>query len=159
MTTYRLTPTEQVTVTERSDEALVAEMEMAAGHTKLPPAHRHPAQDEHFEVLEGSIRAVIDGEERVVEAGGTIDIPRGVAHAMAAAGGAPARARWETRPALGTEDWWKAIDAEVRSHPGGKVPLPVLARRLREHPGVFELALPGPVGAVALRVLSMVPVR
>jgi mannose-6-phosphate isomerase-like protein (cupin superfamily) len=34
-----------------------------SGEGGLPPNHLHPRQDEHFEVLEGAVRAVIDGAE------------------------------------------------------------------------------------------------
>jgi len=156
MTRYRLTPTERVEILERSPDALVAEVRMDPGH-KLPPAHRHPAQDERFDVLEGRLRIVLDGEERILGPGEGLDVPRGAAHAMAAADGGPVRARWETRPALGTEAWWTALDAELRARGGAAVPLPVLARLLRAHPGVFELALPRPVAWLALRILSLLP--
>lgn len=158
MTTYRLTPTESVRIVGRSDDALIAEMELAPGH-KLPPAHRHPAQDEHFEVLAGALRVVLDGEERVVHAGESVDVPRGTAHTMGAAGDVPTQARWETRPALGTEAWWAALDAEITARDGSAPPLPVLARLLREHSGVFELALPAGVGAPLVRALSLLPAR
>lgn len=157
-TTYRLTPTERVEIVERSPERLVAEAHWQPGH-KLPPAHRHPAQDERFEVLEGRLRVVLDGQEHLLGPGETIDVPRGTAHAMTAVGDAPVRARWETRPALGTEGWWAALDAAVAEHGGRPVPLPVLARLLHAHPGLFELALPRPVAAVALAVLRHIPTR
>lgn len=35
----------------------------------LPPEHFHPHQDEHFEVLEGAVRAVVAGQERRYVAG------------------------------------------------------------------------------------------
>ena len=35
-----------------------------SGEGPLPPEHYHPRQDEHFEVLEGAVRVVINGEER-----------------------------------------------------------------------------------------------
>jgi len=149
---------ETVRIVQRSDDALIAEMELAPGH-KLPPAHRHPAQDEHFEVLEGALRVVLEGEEHVVRAGDSIDVPRGTAHTMGAGGEAPVRTRWETRPALGTERWWAALDAEITARGGSAPPLPVLARLLREHPGVFELALPPAVGVPLVRVLSLLPAK
>ena len=32
-----------------------------SGEGGLPPEHYHPRQDEHFEVLDGAVRAVIAG--------------------------------------------------------------------------------------------------
>jgi mannose-6-phosphate isomerase-like protein (cupin superfamily) len=46
----------------------------------LPPAHLHPNQDEHFEVLEGTLRFLIDDTEHIVPAGQAIDVPRGSVH-------------------------------------------------------------------------------
>jgi hypothetical protein len=41
------------------------EMEAAYGGTGLlPPEHLHPRQVERFEVLEGTLRTIIDGTER-----------------------------------------------------------------------------------------------
>lgn len=45
-----------------TDDLLVMEAAYSGGGG-LPPEHFHPRQDEHFEVLEGSVRAVINGEE------------------------------------------------------------------------------------------------
>jgi Cupin domain len=82
------------------------ESELPAGGRK-PPAHLHPRQDEHFEVLSGRVDVRLGDERRVLEAGDTLDVPRGVVHEMSAAGGEPARLRWQTRPALRTEQFFE----------------------------------------------------
>jgi quercetin dioxygenase-like cupin family protein len=69
-----------------------------SGQGSLPPEHLHPQQDEHFEVLEGAVRAVIEGEHRRYVAGEAFDIPARTAHQMA--GDGVARVRWEVRPTL-----------------------------------------------------------
>ena len=79
-------------------ELLVMEQAYDAGATG-PPPHYHPSQDEHFEVLEGSVAATIDGTDHVFAAGDSFDIPRGTVHTMGPRDG-PARVRWEVRPAL-----------------------------------------------------------
>ena len=33
-----------------------------SGEAGMPPAHLHPSQAEHFEILEGRMRAIVDGE-------------------------------------------------------------------------------------------------
>jgi quercetin dioxygenase-like cupin family protein len=84
----------------------VLEMEGTySGEGDLPPNHYHPRQDEHFEVLEGAVRAVVDDEERRYVAGETFDIPAGTPHQMAGAG--PARVHWEVRPALRTAEFFE----------------------------------------------------
>lgn len=111
--TYRLSPHQTLTV--RRSDAEVLEVEAAwTGGGALPPAHFHPSQDEHFEVLEGTLRVLLDGAEREVGAGEVLDIPRGTVHAMTASDG-PARAIWQTRPALRTESFFAGMDAAQQS--------------------------------------------
>jgi quercetin dioxygenase-like cupin family protein len=125
-------------VTIRRADPDVLEVEAAYGPAGAPaPAHFHPAQDEHFEVLEGEIRIRAGGEERDVGQGETIDIPRGTAHQMWNASNRPARVRWETRPAGRTEEWFAILDALQRGEPA---PDDLLAEyrdvfRLAEEPG------------------------
>lgn len=76
-----------------------------SGEGGLPPEHFHPRQDERFEVVEGAVRAVIEGEERRYAAGETFEIPAGVPHQMAGAG--VARVHWEVRPALRTAEFFE----------------------------------------------------
>ncbi|HEY2770915.1 MAG TPA: cupin domain-containing protein [Solirubrobacteraceae bacterium] len=80
-----------------TDDLLVMEGSYS-GEGKLPPEHFHPKQDEHFEVREGAVRAVIDGHERRYVAGDAFDVPAGTPHQMA--GDGAARLHWEVRPAL-----------------------------------------------------------
>ena len=64
-----------------------------------PPKHFHPAQDERFEVLEGALTARVDGEERELESGDVLEIPRGAVHQMWNAGERrPARPGGRHRP-------------------------------------------------------------
>jgi mannose-6-phosphate isomerase-like protein (cupin superfamily) len=84
----------------------VLEMEGSySGEGGLPPEHFHPRQDEHFEVLEGTVRAVVNGEERRYVAGEAFDIPARTPHKMA--GDGPARLHWEVRPALRTAEFFE----------------------------------------------------
>ncbi len=55
------------------------EDEMSGG--KVTPLHTHPS-DESLYVLEGEILIHMDGEERIITAGGLIVAPRGVPHAF-----------------------------------------------------------------------------
>jgi len=73
----------------------------------LPPEHLHPTQAERFEVLEGTIRAVVDGEERTYGPGESFDVPAGAPHQMTA--DTPARLRWEVRPALRTAEFFERL--------------------------------------------------
>jgi Cupin domain len=54
------------------------EMEATYEPSSIDPVeHFHPRQDEHFEVLEGTLRAEIDGELRELRAGDVLDVPAG----------------------------------------------------------------------------------
>lgn len=84
----------------------VLEMEaLYSGEGGLPREHYHPRQDEHFEVLEGVVRVVINGQERHHQAGESFDIAAGTPHQMAGAG--RARLHWEVRPALRTAEFFE----------------------------------------------------
>src|SRR5919106_4504414 len=92
-----LTPTEAVTIRSSTPEALEVEAEYAPNGDP-PPRHWHPAQDEHFRVLEGTLRARVDGIERELGAGDEIEIPREAIHQMWNPGSTPTRAIWRTSP-------------------------------------------------------------
>jgi mannose-6-phosphate isomerase-like protein (cupin superfamily) len=158
METYRLTPQEQVHVRHSTPELLEAELLLDPGR-RMPPAHIHPAQDERFEVLAGTLRVRLGRTVVEVGAGETLEIPRGTRHTMGATGGSRVKAIWQTRPALETERWWTALDAESRRSPDGHIPLVVMARLLQAHRREFQLALPRPLAAAFLGLLAMVPVR
>jgi quercetin dioxygenase-like cupin family protein len=86
----------------------VLEMEATYGRTgQLPPQHFHPSQVERFEVLEGTIRAIVDGTERRYGPGESFEVPAGTPHQMTADG--PARTRWEVRPALRTAEFFARL--------------------------------------------------
>jgi quercetin dioxygenase-like cupin family protein len=86
----------------------VLEMEASYDGTgQFPPEHLHPQQVEHFEVLEGTIRAIVDGDERRYGPGEQFDVPARTAHQMTADD--PARVRWEIRPALRTAEFFERL--------------------------------------------------
>lgn len=78
-----------------------------SGAGALPPPHFHPAQDECFEVLEGAVQVVADGEPRRGETGETFEVPAGTVHQMG--GDGPARVKWEVRPALKTAEFFEGV--------------------------------------------------
>lgn len=86
------------------------ELEMEAsysGEAGMPPEHLHPRQAERFEVLEGRMRTIIDGEERLYEQGESFEVPAGTPHQMAAEG--PTRTRWEVKPSLRTAEFFERL--------------------------------------------------
>jgi mannose-6-phosphate isomerase-like protein (cupin superfamily) len=113
-----LGPHDSLEIRSSTPEALEVEASYRPGGSP-PPAHLHPAQDERFEVLEGAMRARIDGEERELEAGAEIEIGRGQVHQMWNPGSEPARVRWVTAPAGRTEQWFRTLDGLFRE--GGDI--------------------------------------
>jgi quercetin dioxygenase-like cupin family protein len=155
--TFTLTPTEILTLVSSAPDALVVEASFGPGHG-APPAHLHPAQDEHFEVLEGELRASVDGEERTLAAGDTLEVPRGSVHRMWNPTDSPTRARWETRPAGRTEEWFRAMDRLQREghvRPDGTPSPLAFAVLASEYRDTFRLAVgPDWLTAPAIGVLG-----
>jgi mannose-6-phosphate isomerase-like protein (cupin superfamily) len=114
--TYRLSPHQTLTVTKSSADTGGALLELEAtwtGGGSLPRAHFHPAQSEHFEVVDGGLRVLLDGEERVLGPGDVIEVPPGTVHAMTATEQG-ARAIWQIRPALRTQEMFAALSEAHR---------------------------------------------
>jgi mannose-6-phosphate isomerase-like protein (cupin superfamily) len=145
----RLTGSETVTIRESSPQLLEVEGNWDGG-SKPPPAHYHPDQDEHLELLEGRLKLKVKGEEHELGPGAKVDIPSGTPHQMWNPYDAPARATWQTRPALRTEDWFRAIDRLHREGRVGKNGMPgplAFGVFLSEYRDVFRLASPPDVVA------------
>src|SRR4051794_22935218 len=79
-----------------------------SGQGSLPPEHLHPRQDEHFEVLDGTVIGIVDGDKRRYGVGESFDVPAGTPHQMAGAEGG-ATVRWEVRPALRTAEFFERL--------------------------------------------------
>jgi mannose-6-phosphate isomerase-like protein (cupin superfamily) len=113
-----LGPHDSLEIRSSTPEALEVEASYRPGGSP-PPAHFHPAQDEHFEVLEGAMRVRVGSEERELEAGAEVEIGRGQVHQMWNPGSEPARVRWVTTPGGRTEQWFRTLDRIFRK--GGDV--------------------------------------
>jgi mannose-6-phosphate isomerase-like protein (cupin superfamily) len=155
--TFALTDHERLTVTHLDPELLEVEAEWSAGGGHRPPSHLHARQDERFVVHEGELTAEVDGTQRTIRAGETLEVPAGTPHRMWNAGAAPVRATWQTRPALRTAEFWAEMDAARRTRPTGKggtlTPVAV-APLLQKYRDEFQLALPAPLERGALAVLG-----
>ena len=158
--TLKLTPSESVEIRNSTPEVLEVEATYRGATEKPPPSHYHPTQDEHFEVISGSIRARVGEDQRDLGPGETLDIPRGTPHQMWNPHAEPARVRWETRPRGRTERWFTAIDSLYRQGRVGSNGTPgplAYGALLTEYDDVFRLAArPEPVvrGAIALLGLA-----
>lgn len=79
-------------------------------HGEAPPLHVHLTEDEVFHVLEGTMRFVVGGVERIAGPGETVLAPKGVPHAFRVV--SPAGARCLTVTANG--DFERMIRAASR---------------------------------------------
>lgn len=104
----------ELRILQTGGELLEMEATYAQAGT-LPPAHYHPRQDERFEVLEGSIRTIVDGQARTYSAGESFEVPRGTVHQITPA--EPARMKWEARPALRLAEFLERIHGATPEGP------------------------------------------
>ena len=132
------------TTTETGGELL--EMESHYRPQGRPPVlHYHPAQQERFEVLRGTLRVSLDGQERDLSAGEVLEIEPGIVHEMWNPGTEWAVVNWQVSPALNTERFLRtafglAQDGKVKTL--GMPGLLQTAVLLRAHDAEFRLARP-----------------
>ena len=123
-------------------------------------AHVHPHQEERFEVVSGTLRLRIDGEERLLAPGDVAVIPPGRSHVWWNAGEEEVHVLGEFRPALRTEVFFETffgLAADGKTNRKG-LPNPMrLAVLMREYEDEIHLAKPplkaqralfGPMAAV-----------
>lgn len=133
-----------------------------------PLVHFHPHQDERFAILAGKMRARLGDAERELRPGETLEIPRGTRHSMWNDGAEEARVRWETRPALRTEQFFEtAFGLAAQGKIGEKGPRnPLLGAsllhkfrdeyRVTNPPAPVQAVLLPPLAALA-RLLGQTP--
>jgi len=99
------------TAADTDGELFEQRVEYAPG-SPFPPAHFHPGQSELFEVEQGAMVYLVDGEQRRIEAGESLELPPGTTHrARDASAAESAVIRWETRPALRSEIFFRTAAA------------------------------------------------
>ena len=109
-----------------------------------PPVHHHPRQEERFEVLDGKLNVLVDGQERTLEEGEVLTVAPGVPHQMWAAE-AGVRVNWQTRPALKTESFFETVWGLAKDGKVNDKGVPNLLRAAliaREYEDEFRLASP-----------------
>ncbi|HEY2079932.1 MAG TPA: cupin domain-containing protein [Streptosporangiaceae bacterium] len=79
------------------------ELRLAPGG-RVPSSHAHPAQQETFTVLEGTMRFRVGWRRIIARPGQRVLVPPGTVHHFANAGPVTARVAVESRPALRMED-------------------------------------------------------
>lgn len=97
-----------------------------------PPLHFHPAQQEEWHVLSGTLEAHLDGGWRALAEGESVTIPAGRPHTFRNRSEQPVRVRDVHVPALGFQDYMEQISALVES---GKV------KSLKDPSSLIHLAM------------------
>lgn len=108
-------------------------------------AHVHPKQEERFEIVSGTLRLNVDGEEIVAGPGERITIRAGRPHRFSNAGDDEVRFRCEVRPALQFEQLLEtmfALAADGKTNKKGMPNLLRLAVIARAHFDVVRLPFP-----------------
>ncbi len=97
-----------LTFISEADDVLVMESSYSAGGAPAP-AHLHPAQEEVFHVLSGSVRASVDGEVQILTEGDVLVIPVGTPHEFGGHAEEAGTVRWEVRPPLRTREFFEGL--------------------------------------------------
>lgn len=126
------------TAADTGGELLETEQWLRAGGG-VAIRHRHPRQEEQFEVLSGEFSVECAGEVRVLGAGESITIPPNVSHRFWNQGEGEVHFIGRVRPPLGTAGLFEDLAALAARHnakPGARLGLltqaPVLYRYRRE---------------------------
>jgi quercetin dioxygenase-like cupin family protein len=158
---YVLHDGERVTIRTTAAESGGELLEMEAEWTPLehrPPVHRHPLQEERFELSAGELSVKLDGEIRVLRAGDALTIPAGATHSMWNSGEETMRASWQLRPALRSEEFFAAVH-ELRAAgcagENGMITLPAAGLAFSAFPDEFQLPLPGPLRRPLVAALAL----
>lgn len=94
--------------------------DVIAGDDPGPPMHFHPKQIERFQVLDGSMSIRLEGQQRLLAAGDSIEIAAGQVHSFHTKGSAGVRLLIELAPAGEMEAFFKGL---ARAKREGRYPL------------------------------------
>lgn len=139
----RISPTQTLEVLRSDREVFEVETTYAPGGVE-PPAHYHPHHDEHFEILAGTVHAVVDGSAIDLAAGEHLQVRRGQVHAFWNVAQEPARVRWTSRPATQVDSWFTGLAALVATamQTGQDIAPDAFAAHLAAHRDTFRPAPP-----------------
>jgi len=118
--------------------------------------HVHPRQEERVEVLSGTVRYRLGGEEQDLGAGQAVVLPPGIPHTLWNAGQGEARCLFDVRPALKTETAFETLFGLAREGKTNQqgMPNPLQGALLARE---YETFLPKPpvlLQRIALAILA-----
>ena len=94
---------------QETDGAFIRFEERRAAGFKGPPAHLHLHQEERFEVLEGTARIQMNGEDHFLQPGERLTVAPRTPHTWGNGGQTPVRMQIEFRPALRIEHFIESL--------------------------------------------------
>ena len=103
----------RVTANDTKGALLAFHDVLLAGYIS-PPEHVHPRQQEHFEVISGTLGVRAAGRDQVLSAGQRVAVPAGTPHTIWNAGDGETHIVVEFRPALQTEAFFETMFALAR---------------------------------------------
>jgi mannose-6-phosphate isomerase-like protein (cupin superfamily) len=148
---------------ETGGARIVADFAVEEGGFVPGGEHVHDNLTEHFDVVQGRIGFVVDGEEKVVTAGEQLTVPPGTWHRWWNAGEGEVRIRSRVEPALRFEEaimviWGLCADGhtDAKGRPSALLGALLATRyrdeiRFRQPPDVVQRALFPPLAALARR--------
>ena len=83
--------TAEVTTPAETTDGAYVEMDVTVEPGCRTLIHYHPAQEETYRVLEGTLEVFRDGRWHAVPTGGTMEVPRGAIHGFRNTSDAPVR--------------------------------------------------------------------
>jgi mannose-6-phosphate isomerase-like protein (cupin superfamily) len=98
----------QKTARDTNGELLQLDIFMRGGG-RVPFEHVHPYQEERFDVLSGTARVSMRGQERDVGVGQTVVVPAGTPHVWGNPSEEELHVIVELRPALKMETWFETV--------------------------------------------------
>ena len=101
-------------------------MEVTLPQGSGPPPHHHD-WDEAYYVVDGDVRFLIDGRERVVGRGDFVYAPAGTVHGFSGLSVVPARMLILDAPAHAA-GFFREVDREVKSMPADSAMVPQIGR-------------------------------
>ena len=126
---------------ETAGESVEMEFVLPPGSIS-PPAHVHPQQVERYEVTEGSLDVMVDGEWQTLGPGDSASVPIGAVHTFKNRSGSLARVRNWHEPAMRFEEYMERNQvglrrAGARSARDPRVPI-VLSMVMLEFPETLQ---------------------
>lgn len=131
------------------------DLEMPSG-SEMIGEHIHLVQEERFEVLEGTLRMRLNGEETLHGPGETVVVPAAAPHSLGPDGDNSMRVRVTFTPGGNIEEFFDEffrLAREGRTNAKGMPSLPVTARLSLEHQ-MYLAGPPIPLQRAAFRVLT-----